>query len=129
MPNFEIGLLEQLERWYSAQCNGDWEHTYRITIETVDNPGWLLKIELTDTYLADQPFVEIYENRGDEKNQFLCTVRNQTFRGVCSPERLHEVISIFCVGLTTNAPNAVLATRRLRGSCNISNRPSARRAD
>jgi hypothetical protein len=31
-------VLERLERWYAAQCNGDWKHTYGITLETLDNP-------------------------------------------------------------------------------------------
>jgi Immunity protein 53 len=40
MNDLEIGLLTQLQSWYVAQCNGDWEHTCGISIETVDNPGW-----------------------------------------------------------------------------------------
>lgn len=51
-------VLERLERWYAAQCNGDWEHTYGITIETLDNPGWTFKVELRDTYLSGQTFEE-----------------------------------------------------------------------
>lgn len=39
-------VLGRLERWYAAQCNGDWEHTYGITIETLDNPGWTFKWSL-----------------------------------------------------------------------------------
>jgi hypothetical protein len=95
MQDSEIGLLRQLESWYSARCNGDWEHTYGITIETVDNPGWYFKVQLTDTYLADRAFTEISENRGDEENAFLCVVKDRAFIGCCPPHRLHEVISIF----------------------------------
>lgn len=32
-------VLERLERWYAAQCNGDWEHTYGVKIGYLDNPG------------------------------------------------------------------------------------------
>jgi len=35
-----MDLLEQVEDWYSSQCNGDWEHQYGISIDTLDNPGW-----------------------------------------------------------------------------------------
>ena len=38
--------LGWLERWYQAQCDGDWEHHSGVTIETLDNPGWLVKIDL-----------------------------------------------------------------------------------
>jgi hypothetical protein len=95
MHDSEAGPLKRLERWYSVQCNGDWEHTNGITIETVDNPGWYFKVELTDTYLADRAFAEISENRGDDKKAFLCVVRDREFIGCCPPDRLNEVISIF----------------------------------
>ena len=95
MRDSSAELLEQLEDWYSAQCNGDWEHTYGVTIETVDNPGWMFKVELTDTYLADRAFAEISENRRDDKEALLCVVKDRAFIGFCPPKRLHEVISIF----------------------------------
>ena len=41
--------LAQLQQWYLSNCNGDWEHTYGVSIGTLDNPGWSLKIELTGT--------------------------------------------------------------------------------
>ncbi|GHB54781.1 hypothetical protein GCM10010331_48120 [Streptomyces xanthochromogenes] len=33
-------VLDRLQSWYSAQCNGDWEHEWGIKIDTLDNPGW-----------------------------------------------------------------------------------------
>lgn len=42
-------MLEWLENWYATQCDGDWEHSYGIRIETLDNPGWLVEIDLIDT--------------------------------------------------------------------------------
>ena len=41
--------LTQLQQWYLSNCNGDWEHTYGVSIGTLDNPGWSFKIELTGT--------------------------------------------------------------------------------
>jgi hypothetical protein len=32
-------LLEWLMRWYAAHCDGEWEHTYGVVIDTLDNPG------------------------------------------------------------------------------------------
>jgi hypothetical protein len=37
--------LTWLMRWYLAECNGDWEHSYGVRVETLDNPGWSLKID------------------------------------------------------------------------------------
>ncbi len=46
-------VLAELQRWYLAQCNDDWEHSYGVTIETLDNPGWSVHIDLADTALSD----------------------------------------------------------------------------
>ena len=42
-------MIEWLTDWYRSECNGDWEHTYGIQIDTIDNPGWSLKIDLLET--------------------------------------------------------------------------------
>ncbi|MDH2346527.1 immunity 53 family protein [Bradyrhizobium sp. SSUT77] len=89
-------MLEQLERWYAAQCNGDWEHTYGITIETLDNPGWSFKVELRDTYLSGWTFEEIAEPQSSDHREFFhCRVKDDVFTGMCPPNRLREVISVF----------------------------------
>jgi hypothetical protein len=44
--NETIDLLGWFERWYQEQCDDEWEHHYGVTIETLDNPGWLVKIDL-----------------------------------------------------------------------------------
>lgn len=45
----KMNLIQELERWYIEQCNGDWEHEFGIKIDTLDNPGWMIKIDLADT--------------------------------------------------------------------------------
>lgn len=35
-------MNDWLSNWHKLNCNGDWEHTYGIKIETLDNPGWLV---------------------------------------------------------------------------------------
>jgi len=45
-------VLVQLPQRYRGQCDGDWEHSYGVKIETLDNPGWLVTIDLTDTTLG-----------------------------------------------------------------------------
>jgi hypothetical protein len=47
--------LELVQRWYAAHCDGEWEHQYGIKIETLDNPGWRVTIDLTNTELQEFP--------------------------------------------------------------------------
>lgn len=44
-----MNALDFLKTWYQEQCNGDWEHEFGVRIETLDNPGWWLRIGLIDT--------------------------------------------------------------------------------
>ncbi|GGG05927.1 hypothetical protein GCM10010912_58230 [Paenibacillus albidus] len=47
-------------------CNGDWEHSYGVKIDTVDNPGRSVEINWAETYLEDQPIDSIEEERTDK---------------------------------------------------------------
>ena len=42
-------MIDWLQSWYEKQCNSDWEHNYGIKIETLDNPGWSITVDLVDT--------------------------------------------------------------------------------
>lgn len=44
-------MINWIQNWFQNQCNSDWEHDYGIKIETLDNPGWSIEIDLNDTNL------------------------------------------------------------------------------
>lgn len=52
----ENNILEWISNWYGQNCNGDWEHDFGMTIETLDNPGWSISIDTegTDVILPDK---------------------------------------------------------------------------
>jgi hypothetical protein len=41
--------MSLLQKWYARHCDDDWEHSYGIKIDTLDNPGWILTVDLADT--------------------------------------------------------------------------------
>lgn len=43
--------MEWITDWYRRQCDGTWEHERGLVIQTLDNPGWLLKVNLVGTDL------------------------------------------------------------------------------
>jgi immunity protein 53 of polymorphic toxin system len=45
--DFMHDTLRRFQNWYQAHCNGDWEHHAGVTIDTLDNPGWSVRIHLT----------------------------------------------------------------------------------
>jgi hypothetical protein len=93
-----MSALDKLQDWYAHQCDGNWEHTYGIKLDTLDNPGWWLRVELTDTVLEDREFTAssygMDNNEGDSRWLF-CTVAENTFDGSAGPRQLEELINVF----------------------------------
>lgn len=92
--------LARLQDWYRAQCNGDWQHSYGIEISTLDNPGWSLTIDLTDTYLQHMAFKAVEQGKiandtSDPEDWFVCKVEGQRFLAFCGPRNLEGVIGLF----------------------------------
>jgi hypothetical protein len=86
--------ITELQRWYRARCDGNWEHSYGIKIDTLDNPGWSVKIDIAGTELTERQFVEVNQDR-KATDWIACKVRDQVFLGYGSPEMLDEIITNF----------------------------------
>ena len=87
-------ILNDIQNWYAAQCDGDWEHSFGVTIGTLDNPGWSVKIDLDGTLLENRAFVQVEKNE-TEQSWLHCKVENNKFTGYGDPTRLEEILVIF----------------------------------
>lgn len=86
-------MLEWLEQWYIMHCNEEDDY-YKIRISTIDNPGWMVEIDLQMTTLAHKYFHAITDDFGD--NDWLyCKVENGEFVGVGDPTKLRTIMMIF----------------------------------
>ena len=93
--NAQVSALERLERWYAARCNGDWEHQYGIHIGTLDNPGWLLKIGLSET-IPEGSILPRTKLGRSEVDWIHYWTEDRTFNAACGAQNLAETIDIFC---------------------------------
>ena len=89
-----MNVLEWLSEWFKSNCNGDWEHCFVIKIETLDNPGWAITIDLEDTELEDEYFEEIKEVNSDTDWMF-CKVQKNKFLAYGDPDKLTKMLEIF----------------------------------
>ncbi|NGX36937.1 MAG: hypothetical protein K1000chlam2_00083 [Chlamydiae bacterium] len=89
-----IDEFDWLQQWYQSQCDGDWEHEYGINIETIDNPGWHVTINLAGTEQENISFESMNVENGPN-NWLFCSVRDNTFDGACDPMKLVEIIRVF----------------------------------
>lgn len=92
--------LARLQAWYSRQCNGEWEHSSGIVIESCDNPGWWVKISLMGTPLQTLAFTEIAE--GVDARRFAlgsrwlsCRIENGTWHGAGDETKLERILEVF----------------------------------
>jgi len=88
-------ILERLEDCYLSHCNGDWEHRNGIEIDSLDNPGWRITIELTGTKGENKSLDRMKLER-TENDWLQCWVENRKFHAGCGPKNLSEAIDIFC---------------------------------
>lgn len=87
-------IFHWLTQWYVSNCNEDWEHSYGISIKTLDNPGWMVDIDLWDTEIENEFFekVFLYNN---EKDWLFCKVENNVFKGRGDLDKLEQILEIF----------------------------------
>lgn len=86
--------LRRLQAWYAAQCDGVWEHDYGVTIESLDNPGWWVRIQLDGTALAGVPYDGV-EDMAPERDWLHTRVEGTTFHGAGGPDMLEEILRRF----------------------------------
>lgn len=112
----ENDLLKWLQEWYLAQCGDErdsainynherdkdkemYQWSHGISIETLDNPGWKIEIDLSLTDLQNKPFATIglYDTWDDEfdNDWYSCYVQDGKFCGHSGPLYLFTMIEIF----------------------------------
>lgn len=92
-----MDTLERLSNWFFKNCDDDWEHSDRISICNIDNPGWRVDISLEDTVLEDVAFERM--KYGDPENRYDkwidCSKNGSVFVGLGSVDKLAEILDVF----------------------------------
>jgi hypothetical protein len=89
-----VNTVEKFSGWYSRQCNGEWEHQYGVRIETSDNPGWIVTIDIAKTDLDGVALEPVIENR-NERDWLYCEIADKKFVGNGDAGKLERILEIF----------------------------------
>lgn len=89
-----MNVLSDIQKWYASNCDGEWEEECGVKIDTMDNPGWSVTIDLGDTNLEGKNFLEV-KNHLSEESWIECRVEDEKFIGFGDPSRLEEMLQIF----------------------------------
>lgn len=112
-----MDALDWLCRWYQAQCDGDWEHSFGPSmtmvenarrplqgggayvfgsaITTIDNPGWSLHIELAGTDCDGRMLDRIEQKLEHETDWWTCWTEANVFHGAGGPLQLRALLETF----------------------------------
>jgi hypothetical protein len=86
--------LGALQAWFAARCDGNWEQEYGVTIQTVEEPGWELRVDLVGTPLQGVVLAREGVTRDDED---WCEAWSDgyTFHAVGGPHNLDDLVGSF----------------------------------
>jgi hypothetical protein len=94
MTTSEANLLSWLQNWYKANCNGDWEHIYGVKIETLDNSGWSVIIDLKDTNLENlEREYRLIEN--SDEDWYTLSIKDSKFQASGDSFKLETLLYKF----------------------------------
>ncbi len=101
----DMDSLTELQDWFAAQCDGAWEHQHGITIESCDNPGWWVKIDLAGTSIANRFFDPMTENVDADGHPLgsrwmNCHVVGGVWHGAGDETKLPTLLQIFLTWAT-----------------------------
>lgn len=96
--------------WYQRQCDNGWEHHYGVRLETLDNPEWLLTIDLAQTELEGKDMPEIREGVSPEGHPVAPRwlhgmVTEQQFRAACDPSQVSRLFQSFDAFIERHRPS------------------------
>jgi hypothetical protein len=86
-------VFEKLQNWYATNCDGDWEHEYGVRIETTDNPGWVLIVDLQQTDLYGRMWSR--EEISRSESWVSAKSDGKKFISACDPRSLERAIGYF----------------------------------
>jgi hypothetical protein len=85
--------LGALQAWFAAHCDGNWEQEYGVTIQTVEEPGWELRVDLVGTRLEGTALPRQAVARAEDWCEMWCD--GFTFYAVGGPHDLDELLASF----------------------------------
>jgi len=102
-----MSTLTRLQDWYAHQCDGEWEHSSGVIIESTDNPGWWVKVNLVGTPLQTRYFAEVAENVNTQhfalsSSWLNCHVENGIWHGAGDETKLERIIDLFLLWAEAN---------------------------
>lgn len=83
-----------LQEWFEHNSLHEQVPEKLLTLSTLDNPGWILKVKVEETDLENRPFSNLQIDREDW-DWYHCFVREGRFLGAGGSRNLVEILDVF----------------------------------
>jgi hypothetical protein len=93
-PSESSDPFTRLQEWYARHCDSEWEHDHGVRIDTLDNPGWSLRVDLTATALEGSAANWSKVERS-EHDWLHWRIADDHFEAFCGPTNLTEAVVVF----------------------------------
>ncbi|SRX52860.1 immunity 53 family protein [Aequorivita sp. CIP111184] len=87
-------ILEWIQNWFKNNCDGDWEQGEGIQITTLDNPGWEVEIDISNTSIANIN-IEWILNENGAHDWYGVKIENQKFNASGDAGKLKFLLELF----------------------------------
>jgi len=87
-------ILDWIQEWFKDNCDGNWEHGEVIQITTIDNPGWEVEIDISNTSIATMN-LEWILNEKSKEDWYGVKIMNQKFIATGDTGKLKFLLGLF----------------------------------
>lgn len=89
-----MDILDWIQDWFKENCDGDWEHGEVIQITTIDNPGWEVEIDISNTSIASMELDWIL-NETSKQDWYGVKIADQKFTAAGDIGKLKFLLGLF----------------------------------
>ncbi|WP_282178447.1 immunity 53 family protein [Maribacter stanieri] len=89
-----MDILDWIQDWFKDNCDGDWEHGEVIQITTIDNPGWEVEIDISNTSIASMNLDWIL-NETSKQDWYGVKIADQKFTAAGDIGKLKFLLGLF----------------------------------
>lgn len=89
-----MDILDWIQDWFKENCDGDWEHGEVIQITAIDNPGWEVEIDISNTSIASMELDWIL-NETSKQDWYGVKIADQKFTAAGDIGKLKFLLGLF----------------------------------
>ena len=87
-------ITDWIQHWFKANCDGNWEQGNGIQITTLENPGWDVEIDISNTSMANIEIKGVL-NETSKDDWYAVKIENQKFNASGDASKLVFLLGLF----------------------------------